>query len=440
MKKTVIITGIVVFVTLVALIVFNKITNKRHDTANLFTEASFGRFEISITTTGELMAENSVEIKAPEIIRRRNVRSTNLKITDLVPEGTMVEEGDYVATLDRTEFENSLKDAQERLVTFYANLEMAILDTAVTMTNIRDQIINQIHTVEEAGIALQNSKYEPPATIRQAEINLEKQKRVLEQLKRSYTLRKAQTQSNIRTQKLWVSRFEERVRDYEGVLEGFIINAPAPGMVIYKKDRLGNKRKVGSMINPFDRVIATLPDLKSMLSKVFVSEIEVSKVKSGQLVTLTVDAFPEKSYTGSILSVANIGEKLNNTDSKVFEVLIRVDGSDPNLRPSMTTYNKIIIKTMDNVTFVPNECIHTGNDSIPVVYTRNGLKQVVVLGETNDKETVIEKGIEPGTIVYLAAPEKSDEFKLAGEELINIIKDRQKERQAHNLSTALSHQ
>jgi hypothetical protein len=310
------------------------------------------------------------------------------------------------------------------------------MDTAVTMNNLRDQIINQIHTVEEAEITLKNSKFEPPTTIRQAEINVEKQKRVLEQLKRSYALKKAQTTSNIRNHKRWVSRYETRVQDYEEVLKGFVIKAPASGMIIYKRDRFGNKRKVGSMINPMDRVIATLPDLNSMISKVYVSEIEVSKVKPGQQVTIAIDAFPTKSYTGSVFTIANIGEKLNNSDYKVFEVLIKVDGTDPAMRPSMTTNNKIMIKTLENVTYIPNECVHTGTDTIPVVYTKNGLKQVVILGESNDKETVIEKGLEPGTSVYIATPENIDNFKLVGEELINTIRDRQKDRRAQNLRTA----
>jgi len=438
MKKTVIITGIVVVLTLVALIIFNKLTTKAKETANIFTEALSGRFEIAISTTGELIAENSVDIKAPEISRGRDVRSSNIKITDLITEGTVVKEGDYIATLDRTEFDNSLKDSRERLVTFHSNLEMAILDTAVTMTNIRDQIANQIHTVEEAEITLKNSKYEPPTTIRQAEINLEKQKRNLDQLRRSYKLRKAQTASTIRTQKMWVSRIEKRINDYEEVLSGFIIKSPSKGMVIYKRDRFGTKRKVGSMINPMDRVIATIPDLTSMMSKAYVSEVEVSKVEPGQSVSVTVDAFPAKSFTGTILTVGNIGEKLSNSDSKVFEVQIKLDGSDPDLRPSMTTNNKIMIKLLDNVTYVPNDCVHTGTDSIPVVYTKNGLKQVVVLGESNDKETVIEEGLKPGTVLYLEIPADFDDFKLAGEEYIETIKDRLKERNAQNLRTAVS--
>jgi len=435
MKKTLIITGIVAGLTIIALIIFNKVLTSE-DSAGLFAEAINGNFEITVLTTGELLAENSVDIKGPEIAARRNVRSTNLKITDMVPEGTEVNEGDYVATLDRTEFENTLKDYRENLTSLYAKLEMILLDTAVAMNSIRDQISNQIHTVEEAKITLRNSQFEPLTRIRDAEINLDKAQRVLDQLRRSYTLKDAQTRITVRNQRIRIDRFDTRVEDYEDVLRGFVITAPSPGMVIYKKDRRGNKRKVGSSIDPRDRVVATLPDLSTMISKVYISEIEVSRIKKGQSVNITIDAFPAKSYTGSVLSIANIGEKLSNTDSKVFEVLIKVDGSDLALRPSMTTSNKIFINTLDKVTYIPKDCVHTGTDSIPVVYTKNGLKQVVVLGEMNDKDVVIEKGLDPGTMVYLATPENPDKFRISGKELIEIIKQRENIKRALNNSTA----
>ena len=431
MKRTLLITAIVVIVTTIALVVFNKVTSKKDADAE-FTEVKKGYFEIVITTTGELMAEKSVDIKGPDFTQGRDIRGNNIRIQDLIPEGTEVQKGDYIATLDRTELENGLKDARERLVTLQTNLEVAILDTAVTLNNIRDQISNQIQTVEEAAITLRNSKYEPPTTVRQAEINYDQAKRVLDQMQRSYALRKAQTYRNINNIKLFLSRMERRIKDYEEVLAGFVITAPSPGMIIYKRDRRGNKRKTGSSIDPMDRVVATLPDLSSMLSKVYVSEIEVSKVKPGQTAKITIDAFPGKSYAGTVMTVANIGEKLPNSDSKVFEVQIRLDGTDYTLRPSMTTNNVILIKSFYDVVYVPNDCIHTGTDSIPVVYTKTGVRQVVVLGESNDKEVIVEQGLEPGTSLYLTLPDKPEKFRIAGEELIKIIKERENDKRMLN--------
>ena len=82
-----------------------------------------GQFDIVVTTTGELQAENSTDIRGPEFTQSRNIRAMDIKITDLVPEGTEVKAGDYVATLDRTTFDNSLKDELERLTTYETNLE-----------------------------------------------------------------------------------------------------------------------------------------------------------------------------------------------------------------------------------------------------------------------------------------------------------------------------
>ena len=421
MKKTIIITGIVVAVTILALFIFNKVFT-REDTSSIFTEVYKGKFEIAVTSTGELLAEHSVDIIAPDVGRRRGIRSRSLEIQDMVSEGTEIQKGDWVATLDRTEYDNSLKDEQENLEEIYTELEMALLDTAVTLSGLRDQIDNQIHTVDEAEITLRNSKYEPPTTIRQAEIKNDQAIRELEQMRRSYTLAQAKAKTTIRNIRTRLNRYERRVKDYEEVLASFVIRAPSPGMVIYYKDPLGNKRKAGSSINPMDRVVATLPDLSSMLSKVYISEIDIAKIKEGQEVVITVDAFPNRSYTGKVFFIANIGEKLSNTDTKVFEVYIKLDGTDYSLRPTMTTNNKIIVKTLDNVTYVPNECVHTGTDDIPVVYTKHGIKQVVIPGESNNKEIVIEKGLEAGTVIYRTLPENHDKFKLRGMELIETVK------------------
>lgn len=430
MKRILIISGVVVAV--IALIVFNKITSK-NKTFNAFAEVKKGLFEVTVSNSGELIAERSLDIKGPEIGqgtggqghdqgRGGDMHAMDLKIQDIVPEGTIVKEGDYIAQLDRTSYDNTLKDAVENLKTLQANLEMKILDTAVVLTNLRDDIKNQKYVVEEAEITLAQSKFEPPATIRQAEISLDKAKRALGQKKKSYSLRVAQTLAEIEHQEFHLSRGERLVTDLQEFLSKFTITAPAPGMVIYKKERNGSKRKAGSTVNPFDRVIATLPDLSSMISKIYINEIEISKVKPGQKVNINVDAFPEKVYTGSVMSIANIGEQLPNSDSKMFEVQIKVDGSDPSLRPSMTTANKIIIKIYNDAVYIPTECVQTGTDSIPFVYEKNKTKQIVILGESNEKNIIVERGLEPGTTIYLTTPEEPEKFRLSGEELISQIR------------------
>lgn len=422
MKKPLLITAIIIG-SLFILFIFNKLTSKKISN-DYFAEVQTGQFEITVSATGELMAEKSLDIKGPEMAQGRDIHSSSIRIQDLIPEGTLVNEGDYIATLDRTEYSNSLKDAEERLLQIRNSMEMTLLDTAVQLNGLRDMIKNQEFTVEEREMTFRNSKYESPTVIRQAEINVEQSRRVLDQIKRSYTRRLAQLKTDLYNQRYWISRMEKRVKDLQEVLAGFTVTAPASGMVIYKREWRGNKRKTGSMINPMDRVVATLPDLTTMLSKIYINEVDISKIKQGQQVDIKIDAFPKKAFMGQVFYVANIGEKLPNTDDKVFEVQVKIDGTDPDLRPSMTTGNTITIRKFDNATFIPIECVQAGADSIPYVYRKDGIKQVIIPGESNEKNMIIEKGLESGLLIYLNNPENPDKFKLGGEDLIPFIKER----------------
>src|SRR5665647_297801 len=106
MKRTLIISGIIVVAAIIVLIVISKVTSKK-DIANLYAESEKGQFDIVVTTTGELQAKKSTDIFGPEFTQSRGIRAMDIKITDMVPEGTEVKSGDYVATLDRTAFDNS---------------------------------------------------------------------------------------------------------------------------------------------------------------------------------------------------------------------------------------------------------------------------------------------------------------------------------------------
>jgi len=426
MKKLIYISVGIIAALIISVIIFNKVTGGEK-TEYLKVKVEKGEFEILVTTTGELQAENSEDITAPQKLRTsRHLRFGQIKIQDLIPEGTVVEEGEYVATLDRSDALNRLKDIEDELEKQQSSYIKTKLDTTIQLRNLRDELINLEFAIEEKEIVLEQSKFEPPATIRQAKIDLDKAQRAFDQATKNYKLKVQQAEADMREAEINLAK-EQRSRDeMQGVINQFVIHAPSPGMVIYKKEWGGKKREVGSMISPWDLTVATLPDLSSMISKTYVNEIDISKIKVGQEVRIGVDAFPEKKYTGTITDVANIGEQLPNTDAKVFEVVIQINESDPILRPSMTTSNKIVTATFEDTLFVPLETIQS-DDSIPFVYTTKGIKQVVVFGPSNENEVIIERGLEAGDEIYLTVPDDKDNFKLRGEELIEIIEKKKEQ-------------
>jgi hypothetical protein len=96
----------------------------------------------------------------------------------------------------------------------------------------------------------------------------------------------------------------------------------------------------------------------------------------------------------------------------------------------MTTGNKIIVKSIKNATFVPIECVYAGADSIPYVFRKNKTRQVVIPGESNDKNMIIENGLEPGALIFGTVPANADKFGMKGEELIPMLRERSRLRKA----------
>ena len=193
---------------------------------------------------------------------------------------------------------------------------------------------------------------------------------------------------------------------YQTAMQGFTILAPADGMVIYAREWNGQKKVVGSTVNSWDPVVATLPDLREMESITYISELDIQKLAVGQTVKLKLDADPNKALTGKVSSVANIGEQRPNSDSKVFEVRITVDRSDTTLRPAMTTGNEILVAQRDSVLSVPLECVHTEN-GLTFVYRKDGgsvVKQEVALGLQNENATIVLRGIAESDELLLATP------------------------------------
>jgi multidrug efflux pump subunit AcrA (membrane-fusion protein) len=420
-KKTIIFAAVAVLL-LAVILVFSR--SGKPKTNDLFTKVKKGQFEILINVTGELEAMNSENIMAPTELRSENIRLYQVKIQDLVAEGTFVDSGQYVAMLDRTEITTKLREAEDDLEKRRADFTKVQLDTSINLRNLRDQLVNLKYDSEEKQITLDQSKFEPPATIRQAKINLDKSIRAFEAAEKDYVLKVQQAEANMKEATINLNRMIRRRDDILSVMNKFTITAPKKGMVIYVKEWNGQRKKVGSSVSPWEPNVATLPDLSVMISKTYVSEIDISKVKRGQKVKIGIDAFPEKKFSGEIRQVSNVGEQLPNSDSKVFEVALRVNEYDPILRPYMTTSNAIVIDTFKNVKFIPIEAIHS-QDRIPFVYTKSGSKQVIVLGEMNETDVIIEKGLDENDVVYLATPEKSETFKWKGEELKAEIKERE---------------
>ena len=382
------------------------------DDSAIIARVKKGDFHVVVTSAGELRAKKFVQVQGPLNMQQAEIWQT--KISSLVPEGTVVKEGDVVAELDRSGIAAKLAEISLALQKAEAQLTQAQLDSTLNLATAREDMKTMELSLEEKRIAKEQAAYESPSIKRQAEIDYEKATRALAQAKTNYVTKTQQAIAKMAEVGSDVQRQRNKLTIVQDVLANFTIKAPGSGMVIYVKEWNGKKKGVGSQINAWDPTVATLPDLGEMESLSYVNEIDVRKIAAGQKVTVSLDSDPTKKLAGTVTAVANVGEQRPNADSKVFEVKILLAQADTTLRPGMTTSNAIETNTVKNALYVPLEAVAV-DGTTPFVYRRDGTrvtKQQVETGLANENEIVIAKGLERDDRVLLTAPADHDKLEL----------------------------
>ena len=223
--------------------------------------------------------------------------------------------------------------------------------------------------------------------------------------------------------------------------DALIIRSPKAGMISYYQYPYGGSVQTGSRVSQWSPVIATFPNMNNLVTKTFINEIDISLIKKGQKARIGIDAFPEKTLTGEVVAVANMGQLMPNSDAKVFEVKIKVNGSDPQLKPAMTTSNTIQTTVLDSVLFLPIESVFS-NDSLSFVYVAGNkrIKQIIETGEKNENYVVIRQGLTKDQQVLLNEPENAEDYDISGMEIYADILKKKEEEKAQKAEAELRKQ
>ena len=405
-KKKLLLFGIPVVLILVGYTLFG---NTADEDVAITTKVVKGDFVNEVIISGEAQSTSLKKINGPDDIRKFKLR--DVKIQDLIPEGSLVKEGDYVGRLDPSEVNEQILDAQLNLETAQSKYTQEQLDTTLTLKQERTAIKDLLFDIQENKLELKQSIYEPPATIKKLEINIERLERDLKEKTEDYKIKEQKAMANMVEVGTEVSKISKMLEELRNLQKSFTIHSDANGMVTYAKNWDGSKRKVGSSISMWDPAIATLPDLTKMESKTYANEVDIRKIKKDLPVIIGFDAFPDVTVKGTITNVANVGEEKRGSDIKLFQVLVNFDENNENVRPGMTTSNRILIHKEEEVLMVPLEAVFS-QDSISFVYAKSGLsidKKEIEMGESNLDVVIIKKGLNENDVVYLSKPEGLEE-------------------------------
>ena len=129
MKRKILISVTVVVVLFVGYFIVKG--GKDSDAVDIIISAELGKFQVDVETTGELEAKNSVSIYGPTKLRQFRIHQ--VKIDQIVVEGTEVKKGEWIATLDRSELMNKIQDSQLEVDMELSQFIQTKLDTTLQM-------------------------------------------------------------------------------------------------------------------------------------------------------------------------------------------------------------------------------------------------------------------------------------------------------------------
>jgi len=144
------------------------------------------------------------------------------------------------------------------------------------------------------------------------------------------------------------------------------VYATASGTVIQRPVQEGEMIVSSNSSFAEGSVLMKVADLKRMVVKANINEVDIAKFRIGQQAKVKVDALPYDEFSGKITRIAPMAVTVNN--AIVFPVEIRLDNAGATLRPGMTGNVSISGETRDNVLIIPIRAVYTDDKNQDIVY------------------------------------------------------------------------
>ena len=304
----------------------------------------------------------------------------------LFDEGTRVKEGQLLATLDDSDFKRTLDSAKAD----YASAQAAIADFEVQLRNADIQLKRAQRLFDEQ-VGTQEA--------------LDNAATAADSLKAKIALAKQQVVGS-----------EARIAEAEQAVDNCIIRAPFAGIVVSKDAQVGEMVSPISAGGGFTRTgIATIVDMNSNEIEVDVNEAYIARVKEGQAVRATLDAFPDAPYDAKVRTVIPTADREKATvkvrisflklDDKILpDMGVKVAFLE-NQKPAATKPGAE--KTPQAVAYIPKSAVRSDSNASFVYLIRDGKveRRAVRIGTDRGTEVAVLAGVTPGDSIVVKGPE-----------------------------------
>lgn len=336
-------------------------------------------FAIEITATGEIEAAESQKIITPG---RRP-----MMLSWLAEENTYVNEGDIIARFDAERITRD-KNEEEFAV---RKLQQDIINSQAAQTQEKQDIKSEQSFVEEEFAFVDRFAIDDLRIYSQLDIIDTLQNRDFLEAKDSFLAWKedsvlAQHDSAMSVLDIQQQGHQSKLQQYLSALKQLEVKAPYSGLLVYVKDRRGEKPSVGNTVFP-GSPIAEIPNLENIQARLYVLANDAIDLAEGQRVAVQLDAFPNKSFSGQLTSVAAFPREIKRGNPiKYYELTASIDEQDTRiLKPGRKLSATISVTKPMNAIAVPLQSISYEQEQ-SFVYLQKGnefMLQPVTTGRKN---------------------------------------------------------
>lgn len=372
-------------------------------------------------------------------------------IIDLLPEGTMVKQGDVLCRLNSTDYEElvrqqQIKVDQARTAVLQARLDLDVAELAVreheeglhkqSVEELEGEIVfgesnlersidrmNWTSRMLEKGYASLSQRATAERAVTTAKLSLLAAKWELENYAKfghpksqkvlAATVEKCRYNKISNERRL--TRMEERLAHYKQMVEFCTIKAPHDGFLVYATDP--NKPwipriDVGTTVRQSQKLFF-LPDLKDMTVLTYLHESVAHRVRVGMAARTTIDGLGGATLPGRVESIAPLpvapGGWLSSGEVKYFIAVVRLDKVPDGMRPGLTSHVEIDVDRREDVLAIPSQAlaVRDGQDFCYVAGEDGVERRAVKIGRSTRDLLEVTSGLAEGEEV-LVQPDRVD--------------------------------
>jgi hypothetical protein len=373
-----------------------------------------GPFVKTLRMTGLVESVRFHNVAAPRLVGATGPGSNTLIITRLRPSGSRVVPGDLLVEFDR---QNQLKAAADKR-SEHRDLEEQIRKKRAEQEQARAKddtdLFVAASAVENARLELKKNAYLGRIDQEKNEQRLEEAEAKQKQLAATFDLKRRAEQADLRILEIQRDRAYKAMRSAEENATRMVVTSPLSGMVVLRMVwRPGQQVEIqeGEEARP-GMPIMQVVDPEAMLVRVKVNQADVHLLRAGQPARISLDAYPDLSFTGRVEHVAPVGTtSMLTTRVRNFVATVSVKGSHPKLLPDLSAAVDVELDRKDNVIVVPRDSVLVQRSSqteggrepdtysVQVLEGGGGRSRAVTLGAMSDHEAIVTSGLEPGVTV-----------------------------------------